>query len=147
MTTLSNDAKRISLIIEEIEDYNQTISELEYQICDVPDEIEDDIDDLEDEQKRLQNLVNTMTNDLKFDDDCTIEYGEHLTQVKRNGVLWLECRWSGDNDSVSNWIEYTPSDLRNQRVAFLTGVAWDRMSDELLDEVMAFISHGFNAVK
>lgn len=148
MANLSADAKRVAGIVDEIEGYNQEISILEYKICDVPDEIEDDIDDLAEEQKRLQNLVNTMTNDLKFDDDCTIEYDDHVTQVRRNGVLWLECRWSGDKDSVSNWVEYQPSDVRNRRVAFLTGFAWDRVSDELLDEVMTFMkAHGFDAVK
>lgn len=144
---LSKEAKRISLIIEEIEDYNNTISELEYQICDVPQaQLEEDKDDLRDEQKRLQNLVNTMTNDLKFDDNCVIEYDGRLTQVYRNDNLWLECyRGKGGY----GWIEHEEATIiRNRRVAFLQGFAWDRVSDALLDEVMAFMkAHGFDAVK
>lgn len=36
MENLSADAERVAGIVEEIEDYNTTISELEYNICDVP---------------------------------------------------------------------------------------------------------------
>lgn len=88
---LSADAKRVSQIIDEIEDYNNTISELEYKICDVPQaQLEEDKDDLIYEQRCLQAKVNTMTNDLKFDDNVKIEYDGKVTQVRRKGVLWLE---------------------------------------------------------
>lgn len=144
---LSKDAKRISLIIDEIEDYNNTISELEYKICDVPQaQLEEDKDDLIYEQRCLQAKVNTMTNDLKFDDNVKIEYDGKLTQVYRNDNLWLECyRGKGGYD----WIEHDEATvIRNRRVAFLTGFAWDQVSDELLDEVMAFLrDRGFDAVK
>lgn len=128
---LSADAKRVAGIIEEIEGYNHTISLLEYQICDVPqDQLEEDKEDLQDEQKRLQGIVNTMVNDLKFDDDCEIVYDDHLTQVKRNGVLWLECKWSGKDDSVSNWIEHKISAIGVSQLTLIREVGYDPDEEE-----------------
>lgn len=43
-----------------------------------------------------------MTNDLEFDDNVKIDYDGKVTQVRRNGVLWLEC--CPDH----GWIEHHP---------------------------------------
>lgn len=100
---LSKNAMRIAGIVDEIEGNNHTISLLEYQICDVPqDQLEEDKEDLQDEQKRLQGTVNAMVNDLKFDDDCTIDYDGKVTQVRRKGVLWLEYF------PKHGWVEHDP---------------------------------------
>ena len=97
MTALSEQATLVVLDVDEISDYEQAISELEYQICDCS---PDDPDALEDEKKRLQEKANDLVNKLKSDG---IELNGRLTQITRNGQLWLEL----DRDG---WREYELSE-------------------------------------
>lgn len=89
MSTLSEQATLVALDVDEINDYEEAISELEYQICDCS---PDDPDALEDEKKRLQSKVNDLVNKLKSDG---IELNGRLTQVTRHGQHWLECDQDG----------------------------------------------------
>ena len=84
MSTLSEQAVLVVLDIDEINDYEEAISELEYQICDCS---PDDPDALEDEKKRLQQKVNDLINNLKSEG---LELNNRLTQIKKNGQLWLD---------------------------------------------------------
>lgn len=89
MSTLSEQATLVVLDVDEIADYEQAISELEYQICDCS---PDDPDALEDEKQRLQQKVNDLINNLKSEG---LELNNRLTQVTKHGHLWLECGQDG----------------------------------------------------
>lgn len=93
-------------------------------------------DDLREDQRKLQNKVNKIVNDLKFDDHAEIDYdGDKRIYVKRNNVLWLEYH------VAQGWKEYTSSDLRNRRVAFLQSFAWDRMRmSSLMDRCSFYVN-------
>lgn len=99
MSNLSDKAMRVASLVDDIESYNYTISDLESQICDGHPE---DPASLTDEQKRLQEKVNTMTNNLK-DEGVEIVYDGRLTQVRHQGNLWLE-QYHGQGGY--GWVEY-----------------------------------------
>lgn len=89
MTALSEQAVLAALDVDEIADYEQVISELEYQIYDCQPE---DAAALEEEKKRLRRKANDLTNKLKNEG---MELNNRLTQVKKNGQIWLECDRDG----------------------------------------------------
>lgn len=87
---LSAKARRVIGIVEEINSYMHTISELEYQICDVPaHQRERDLADLEDEKKRLQDTENERINQLK-DEQIEVEWDGPVIRVSDHDREWLQ---------------------------------------------------------
>ena len=93
MAEISQEARRVTDVIDEITGIDAMVSEIEHELSET---FPDHPGDLQEEKDRLQHKANTITNTLK-DEGIEIVYDGPRIQVICDSRPWLEYKQDADN--------------------------------------------------